>query len=415
MIFENTKDIFKDFKNVELKSPIFGLLLVVIVLPFKMILSSIAVFIYTFLIIINSKTIRFSDAMRERKVVLIPLIYFMFILFGIFYSPSLTQGFSRITTQLGLFIFPVLITLSSFKLFHIDLLKKIFLYSVIVFCCFSIITLLINLIIHFDQKHHYNFIQRSMYHFHFPYDCLYINFSYVLLLFGPYHKLFKKIISILFFIVITLFGVRMGMFSFLIISVFYISVNYKKTLNIKNLLFISLLVGMSFLLLKTSKYASDKFYDTLENIGFNVENQVSDIGKKYHKIEIRKVIWASSVELIKEKPIFGYGTANHQEILNDIYTKKGCTKCMNKNSHNQYLTTSLNHGLLGLAALILIFVISVTIAIKLKSSEFALFLLLILISSLTESILLRQKGIMFFSIFLSIFLTEYTLKRSRFI
>ncbi len=409
-MIERTRDII----NGKINLALVGLVIVVACMPFEMILSSIGTGLYAFFTVFNVfRSIGSPDRglIKGKIVILVPLVYFLVVVIGLVYSGSINEDFSIISKRLSLFVLPILIMFSKLKLSDINLVKKVFIYSCIAFCCFSIGTLFFNLFVHFDHKHHYNFVQRSMYHFHFPYDSLYINFAYALLIFGNYKKLFKRIVSVLFLIVILLFGVRIGLFSFLLISLIYIGVHFKTVFKLKNFVFLIIVLVACFTLLKTTKYGRDKYYDTLNKIGFNTKNQVSKIGSEYHKIGERQIIWNASMELIGKKPFFGYGTSIHQDKLNALYMERNCKTCINKNSHNQYLSTLLNYGVFGLFVLVFILVFCIIKGFEIKSADFLLFLLLISTLFFTETVLHRQKGIMFFSVFVSLFLNEYVIKK----
>jgi len=397
-------------KKIKLNNPEIGLYIVLALLPFEMIFSAIGLGLYFFLVFFNYKIISsIKFQIKHNSLVLLPSLYFIVVLLGLLYTPLLNEGFSRLNAQLSLLVIPLLIMFSNLKLSHIRTAKKIFLYACIIFCCLSLITLLYNYIDKYHYRYHYNFVQSSMYHFHFPYDALYINFAYLILLFGKYSTRLKSIIALLFFTVILMFGVRVGLFSFLIISLVYFVLNFKSFFKIRSLIYLLLLMVVCFYTFKTSKYVSDKYYDTLDKIGFNTKANVSKIGVKYHKISEREALWSSSLELIKQKPYLGYGTARHQEVLDALYVVKACKSCINKNSHNQYLSSLVNFGFFGFIILLFVLVYSLILAVKMNNIQFVLFLFLVGLAFVTETVLVRQKGVMFFSLFLALFLREYKL------
>ena len=71
-------------------------------------------------------------------------------------------------------------------------------------------------------------------------------------------------------------------------------------------------------------------------------------------VPIRLVLWQSAWELIKERPLAGYGTGNDRILLPIKYREKGLEMAARDqyNAHNQYLQTWLETGLAGLLLLL---------------------------------------------------------------
>ena len=87
------------------------------------------------------------------------------------------------------------------------------------------------------------------------------------------------------------------------------------------------------------------------------------------KAEPRIFLWESALSVIKEKPIFGYGISDAQEHF-DIARTKFQTDEYRENwkahnlldSHNQYLQTTMEHGIIGLIILLYIYIYPVFLA-----------------------------------------------------
>lgn len=125
----------------------------------------------------------------------------------------------------------------------------------------------------------------------------------------------------------------------------------------------------------------------------------------YNTAEPRIERWKVAVDLIKQSPLIGYGTGDEIETLKSSYLKKGLfiSYMENFNSHNQYLSYALKHGLIGLSVFVFAFVYYVRLAIKHKAFMYLAFLLLLLVGFYTENILDANKGIVFFAFFNTFF------------
>lgn len=122
-------------------------------------------------------------------------------------------------------------------------------------------------------------------------------------------------------------------------------------------------------------------------------------------VEPRLSRWNASLELVAKKPIFGYGAGSEVAILGDqFFNRKLYISYLNRfNAHNQFLTFLLITGIAGLLVYLLTLAYGFKIALSKKDLLFFIFLLLIAIVSLSESILNAEKGVFFYSLFFSFF------------
>lgn len=130
---------------------------------------------------------------------------------------------------------------------------------------------------------------------------------------------------------------------------------------------------------------------------FKVEN-IS--GEEFTAVRARVMKAYSSWQLIKQKPIEGYGTGNSQIALRQSYLEHGFQHGYeeNYNSHNQYLTTTLHFGVIGLFILLL-YILIVATALRQLPFLTSIFLITCLLIFFSESILERQHGVLWFAFF----------------
>ncbi len=122
-------------------------------------------------------------------------------------------------------------------------------------------------------------------------------------------------------------------------------------------------------------------------------------------VEPRLERWKIAVNLIKKSPIIGYGTGSEIQLLQEQYfAKKFYSSYLHRlNSHNQYLSFLIKTGIWGLSIYIITLVYGFNRAIKKQDVIFFSFMILIAVVSLSENVLDADKGVMFYSIFLSYF------------
>ncbi len=114
----------------------------------------------------------------------------------------------------------------------------------------------------------------------------------------------------------------------------------------------------------------------------------------------RVQIWGTAVELIKKNDYSGYGLFGGRKALTQSFEGQGLEFY---NTHNQYLMFALTGG----AVVLLLFMLSQFVlfysAVRFKDVTYALFLVTIVVVMLTENILNRQKGVLLFGFFNTLF------------
>jgi O-antigen ligase len=115
--------------------------------------------------------------------------------------------------------------------------------------------------------------------------------------------------------------------------------------------------------------------------------------------------WNVVTELIKKKPITGYGSGSETALLQDgFFNHKLYNSYLNRlNSHNQYLSFLLKTGVGGLLIYLGTLAFGFSVALKKKDLLFFAFMMLVAIVSLSENLLDVDKGIFFYAFFFSFF------------
>lgn len=139
---------------------------------------------------------------------------------------------------------------------------------------------------------------------------------------------------------------------------------------------------------------------TLKNRVLNLNENISS----YSGLSFRTKIWKNSIFVFQESSLFGHGLYLSQDKLMNQYVKTNFRRgyIYNLNTHNQYLQTLLDTGLIGLTLLIFMLVLPIRNIRNIPISEL-LFTAIILVSLIPESFFLRQYGVLFYSFFSCIF------------
>ena len=123
-----------------------------------------------------------------------------------------------------------------------------------------------------------------------------------------------------------------------------------------------------------------------------------------HEVNYRYGIWYCATQLIYDHFVLGVGADNVQEKLNNCYNQftyksyEDFSK-VTYNTHNQYFDQILKFGVFGL----ILFLLALCYFYPNSSVLYQTFIIVVLISFLTENILDRQIGVVFVSLFNTIF------------
>jgi hypothetical protein len=311
----------------------------------------------------------------------------MFLLIPIFGLPVFSSGFFR----------------KKLKLFFIS-----FLSGILIICCYQLIRATFDSISFIDGSlkfnslispgvSRFNWIQLSSYE-HPTYLAIKILWGIVLIYFSDKYCRISGISRVLLILFLSFFvfllSSRSGIIILILLGIYFIySILHGIWPKIILFLFVPLIFFGVFKLTTLSPRMKGEFGEIKDK--FKIENF------DWKNIHYRTRSWYSSLMLIKENPFFGVGL-DARNKLTEEYKRRGYTieAEFRLNSHNQFLETQLTFGIFG-TVLLLWMLITPLIRRRKKWNQSLIcpFLIIITISMLFESILVRQWGIMFFVLF----------------
>jgi O-antigen ligase len=162
--------------------------------------------------------------------------------------------------------------------------------------------------------------------------------------------------------------------------VFFWQFIFKKQL-IKSVLWLVCIVFISFLTSFCLKVTTDRMLQTSAN-------------------ETRLLIWKASIIQISKSPIFGYGSGDSKDVMFEGYKSLNYDDLGTRfNCHNQYFETMISTGLVGLLILLGWFLLAFKMGWESQNYVLCIFLAIIALNVLTESMLERQQGTYFVAFF----------------
>jgi hypothetical protein len=383
-------------------------------LIFSMLLSNVVVALFA--IVTIAKWLLHKGNSFDVKRVCFAGSLFLVSAIGIVYSANPKIGLSLLETRISLLLFPVILSLEPIKQKVRRIFLRHYLSSIAVsFVVATVIAIYRNIQgpipdIWFNQWYYHYSDLTSPIKIDPLYLALFVSFAVVVLLLDQFQpsdsKLIKnKTLIIGLLVLFSLFLVMIGVRSILIILIFLIGMiiaqNRKrigKKFLVVSFALIVIIVGLSVLSPVTRERFEGLYKSKFEFSKFTVD---------------RFIIWSTAGEYILENPsefIVGKGTGSSEKLMDELYTKKHIDWNFEKktNTHNQYIEFLLDSGFIGLLVLISFLALSIIEFSKSGNSLGLFFIILITTAMISENYLNRQKGVMFFSVFYSLF---YFVKR----
>lgn len=183
----------------------------------------------------------------------------------------------------------------------------------------------------------------------------------------------------------------------------YLFLHSKKILHFIILMLFSIGISISAFQILSGSFIGTRMNEELQ---WELSDQKNSGYNKELIADSRIPRWKSALQLIVEKPFFGYGTYMEKTVLAKQYEKNGLWSSLKNryDAHNMYLSFSISFGLVGLFFYLIFLISNFWLAIKGRYLVYFFFLFMVATLSIFESYLLNNAGITFTALFLTIFL-----------
>lgn len=360
---------------------------------------------------------------NNKLALLFVALYFCYV-FAILHSENINLGLKILEIKLSLLVFPLI--LSSYSI-NDKLLNKClltFLITTFFAVSISLISILYNFFI-FNSGKDFSidiFYREGFTLFlkiHPTYLSIYIFFSILIILFYAYRywertsfylKALAVALVVYFIIVGLLLSARMPLLSFFTIILsflFYYLIHKKRFIETVAVIIAVLIFSIALLNIPT---INKRFVEISET------PLKPPVGMDHNSTNIRIAILLCTKEIISSNWLWGVGTGDMQKSLNDCYKASEFSSELYEGGggydpHNQYFEVWIRAGIIGLIILLACLIFPLMQAYKTRDILYISFLLLIFLCCITESLLNAQKGVVFYSLFNTIFVLHMQQKK----
>ena len=389
------------------------------------------------------------------------IIFYILYALSFFWSENQSFAIADLVLKIPILILPlIMLSHEPLSIKEINKLLLAFSLSVIVLNCYCFFDALFN---YLNTRSINEFFYGSLtINMHTAYQATFTSFSIFILVYIYLNKEYSHNWIFLFLIVLQflflfLLSSRMQMLCLSVVTpIFLIFHYYLKQKIYLGFLYTILAFVVSYFLVSTPSVLNNRYKQTVSHI--------SSIGNDSQNSDPRKFIWKKAIDIIKYNWLFGVGVGDAKDVLVSSYSKefskpitdhkvdsiinilKANSKNLNTqvkkltsdhtklkkeseniliqqinkykyfakkqyNFHNQYLQTFATVGCFGL--IILIYLLSHLFIVSIIKKDFIVsaFLFLIAMSFLTESMLERQAGVVFFTFFYLLLVMRFSLNK----
>jgi O-antigen ligase len=113
--------------------------------------------------------------------------------------------------------------------------------------------------------------------------------------------------------------------------------------------------------------------------------------------EVRILLWKTAITQFSKAPIFGYGSGDYKDVMKEGYLEIGYQYGYDhgQNAHNQYLETGVSVGIVGVLVFLGWFFFAFKASWQAQNYLFCIFIAIVALNILTESMFARQQGTYF--------------------
>lgn len=339
------------------------------------------------------------------------LLFYIWQMVGIIYSENTSAAWNIFLSRLSLIFFPLVLVMPGERITkHIKIILKLFTLCTLLFILFCFINSFYNSLslqngkLVFDSIPHEGYWEGYFYGSYFAFNqhpsylAMFVIISSLMAFESWYDKSNSKKQRIFWlvagiFLLFSLYYIssRSGLLAaILVIPVYF----FYKLKSSKNRTYLILLITVFVFCLSVLVRQNDRVRIFLHEMS-------GESFKKRVLEDQRFVFWESAIQVFRENIVLGVGLGDLRDELSKEYKNSGKEELVKNyyNVHNQFLEIMVEEGIIGLVLFLLVLSCIAYIAISQKNIIYGLFLPMMLIFFMFETVLYRLPGVVFFSLF----------------
>ncbi len=221
----------------------------------------------------------------------------------------------------------------------------------------------------------------------------------ITLLKAPFSGIAKYILVYLLLVFLLALLAKSPLIALIIISAHYAYIR-RKTLYRYKMLFLALLVSVAAACFFIP-FIGQRMKEVLQFAGVGKPGNAAE-----NSVYVRKLIWNVDTDLVRQYWLTGVGPGRLLHMLHEryfFYSVANHFPVGYLDPHNEYFSEWLCFGLLGIVLFLVVLGLHFIRAVRAKNYLYVYLLIILYITFTTETLLSRQEGVLFYSIFTSLF------------
>ncbi|GAA4298941.1 O-antigen ligase family protein [Nibribacter koreensis] len=355
--------------------------------------------------------------------------FLLFLLSAIsfFYSANKEDALSALAVRLPFLLFPLVFSTSNISEKHLHFLLRLFVYLCALVCLgcllFRVYTFLYG---NQDANYFYNEGLISITKKRVVFFGGYVSFSificgYFLLkdAVTRLEKILLAVVAVFLFLILFLLAVRMVLLITLAVGMATVFI---KLMQRRRYVLAGTGVAMMVLafvaLLQLFPQTKSRF-QSIGNLKYSFANQnkldhfnAANQAENWNGLTLRMAKWRCALDVIEQNPLIGVGVGDVKDEIVQAYQNRGFLYAVQNrfDPHNQFLEITMATGIMGLLVFVWLLYHSLHLFWRTQNWMAMAFMVLLLFSSMTESLLRTQEGVAFYIFFWCLFVA-YSLSK----
>ncbi len=356
---------------------------------------------------------------QKKMLIYSVLPFFLLHIMGLLYTSYLEDGYRYLEKTISFLLVPII-----FLFFRREQLLQILSVLLKGLLCGSVISVLVlvglNLSNYFLNRETY-YISKDLFDYYHTYQYYtkplnqhptYLGLYYLtglIFMNEILHRIWIKITLVIVFLIGFLFLNSRIIFLVILLSIilFVLIWGYRLLKIKKYKLLLMYILGLGIFLFTTLKFISGTYIGyRIKNIyKFEISTENEEKFNSKAKSNPRMSRWISSLKLVEERPLFGYGIADEYPNLKIQFEKDKMyvASKMGYNAHNQFIGYAIRFGMVGVFLLCFFFLINAKLALTIKNYRYFVLILIVFCVSMVENFFDRNYGITFSAVFFTLF------------
>lgn len=342
--------------------------------------------------------------LKQNNFALLFISFYLIHLIGLTYTTNLESGWFDVQVKLSLMFFPLILATRPFQ---VSDKQKIF-RAFIIGCSASLAIMLSHASYIYFTTGQNDFFYESFSSFliHPSYISMYLNLAVAWLILNlqrikfsdkPLSFILNLFLIFFFSVSIFLLSSKLGIVTLVLIFIGFIVVSIITKRKY--------LIGFSALaVIVLSVFIVMKFVPEISGRINRAIDALTDTNVNEAEVEssaVRLLVWSASNELVADNLLTGVGTGDAKDELMKVYLDRGMTGAYKHelNAHNEYYQVFISLGIIGFILLLSNLYFPLVASFRNGNIIYLLFLCIIILNFLTESMFETQAGVMFYAFF----------------